>query len=431
MNRSFNDSNADLDNLTGQEIIRKKLVTFKDIEELQENNHKLLALVKDLTKRQEEMERAAGEMNFAEMKDRVEEYSKQIEELQMAQENNGKMLDLVVKQRDMYKSMAERSNAGRIDDADEVMEEDAESLRGSRKSLNESRNNEDKETIVKLQKQLDEMRSELKLEKDLFENYKKDKSNMEKWLNDEIDKVRKDSEANTQRACKLRSQLESANERLQTLQSNINIYKSQIKTLESKCTNNDVTMGKYEQTIAMLQNETMSAQKKLSSAEIEVENLKREKRHLESIESRLINDKEALQRELKTQSSLAATVELLKASFERAQVENNVRSESRLDDAMRECAALRRRLQEEQDRFREIVDSANKKVSLAEERLKEERELAQKVRAELEESRAAEAASVARIEELTNKLREAGSMTKVISGELFDELFCLYLRVLN
>lgn len=62
----------DMDNLASSEIISKKLVTFKDIEELQENNQKLLSIVRTLSSRQEEIERATDEINSGEMKEKLE-----------------------------------------------------------------------------------------------------------------------------------------------------------------------------------------------------------------------------------------------------------------------------------------------------------------------------------------------------------------------
>lgn len=62
------------DDLASSQIITKKLVTFKDIEELQENNQKLLSIVRTLSSRQEEMERATDEINSGEMKEKLDRF---------------------------------------------------------------------------------------------------------------------------------------------------------------------------------------------------------------------------------------------------------------------------------------------------------------------------------------------------------------------
>lgn len=46
-------------------IISEKLVTFKDISELQDNNQKLLALVRELSTQQEDAEKAAVDQRYS------------------------------------------------------------------------------------------------------------------------------------------------------------------------------------------------------------------------------------------------------------------------------------------------------------------------------------------------------------------------------
>jgi nucleoprotein TPR len=62
------------DNLVSSQIISKNLVTFKDIESLQENNQKLLSIVRTLSSRQEEIEKATDQINSGEMKEKLDRY---------------------------------------------------------------------------------------------------------------------------------------------------------------------------------------------------------------------------------------------------------------------------------------------------------------------------------------------------------------------
>ena len=64
--------------LASSQIISKKLVTFRDIEELQENNQKLLSIVRTLSSRQEEIERATDEINTGEMKEKLDRWGSPI-----------------------------------------------------------------------------------------------------------------------------------------------------------------------------------------------------------------------------------------------------------------------------------------------------------------------------------------------------------------
>lgn len=150
----------------------------------------------------------------------------------------------------------------------------------------------------------------------------------------------------------------------------------------------------------ILKDETLSAQSRLSRAEVQLENLRHERQLLRDSEGRLLKEREVYQRERQTHTLLRADMESIKCSLERVQAEGQLRAEQRLDDANRECAALRRRLQEEQDRFRELAAHLERQLVTVQERLKEEQELNERLRTELEQVKEAEVQSSQKVEEL-------------------------------
>ncbi|XP_012270418.1 nucleoprotein TPR isoform X2 [Orussus abietinus] len=420
-------SAMETDDLASSQIISKKLVTFRDIEELQENNQKLLSIVRTLSSRQEEIERATDEINSGEMKERLDRYLEQLNDMQAAQDRQAKMLEGLLRQRDMYKNMYQqclnqtgtvetKGSKSTMEDGENV--EDT-SLERQNESEKRNQNREIEERHKESERKVSELESKLKQVSDEYDTYKKEKAAHEKMMGEEVERLRKEAEGNSTRCCRLKAQLDSANERFHLLQANVASYKSQIKVLEEKCNNYSTTIGKHEQSIMILKDETLSAQTRLSRAEVQLENIRQERQLLRDSEGRLLKEREVLQRERQTQSLLRADVEAIKASIERAQAEGQLRAEQRLDDATRECAALRRRLQEEQDRFRELASHLEKQLTAAQERLAEERALAERTRAELEQSRAAETENAKRIEELSAKLRQAAahSIAKPITGD--------------
>lgn len=405
-------SSVDTDDILSSQIISKKLVTFKDIEELQENNQKLLAVVRALSSRQEEIERATDEINSGEMKEKLDRYMEQLTDMQAAQDRQSKMLDGLLKQRDMYKNMYQQ-----VKNSNEKKEEDKDIEEGKSKSEEEStKSDEEKE---KLCKKLKEAEDKCKHVSDEYETYRKERTAHEKMLSEEVERLRKEAEANSARCCRLRAQLDSANERFTLLQGNVASYKSQIKALEEKCTNYNITISKHEQSIMILKDETLAAQTRLSRAEVQLENIRQERQLLRDSEGRLLKEREIYQRERQTQVLLKADMESIKASLERVQAEGQLRAEQRFDDANRECAALRRRLQEEQDRFRELAAHLERQLATAQERLKEERELSERSKTELDQAREIEAQSSQKIDQLNNKLRQvaAHSITKPLTGD--------------
>ncbi|XP_014606517.1 PREDICTED: nucleoprotein TPR-like [Polistes canadensis] len=417
-------STVNTDDLASSQIITKKLVTFKDIEELQENNQKLLSIVRALSSRQEEMEKATDEINSGEMKEKLDRYLEQLAEMQAAQERQAKMLEGLLRQRDMYKNMYQQSlkQSNTTEMKDLSNEENKELNASTAESINEadkSKDSVDNEKEKEWKRKYEELESKLKQVTDEFELYRKEKIAHEKMLGEEVERHRKKADANSAYCCRLKAQLDSANGRFQLLQANVASYKSQIKALEEKCCNYNVTIGKHEQSIMILKDEALSAQTRLSRAEVQLDNLRQERQLLRDSEGRLLKERELFQRERQTQSLLRADVESIKACLERVQAENQLRTEQRFDDATRECAALRRRLQEEQDRFRELLSTMEKQLSTAQERLTEEREITERIRNELEESRKAETESAQKFEEANAKLRQAvaHSISKPFTGD--------------
>ncbi|KAG6796804.1 nucleoprotein TPR [Apis mellifera caucasica] len=414
-------NSMDMDNLASSEIISKKLVTFKDIEELQENNQKLLSIVRTLSSRQEEIERATDEINSGEMKEKLDRYLEQLEDMQAAQDRQAKMLEGLLRQRDMYKNMYQQCLKQTPENKEFSIPEE------ERKEIDVIKTVKDEVSIMQddvnrekeLQRQLEENETKLKQVTDEYDTYKKERAAHERMLGDEVERLRKEAEANSARCCRLKAQLDSANDRFNLLQSNVTSYKSQIKVLEEKCFNYNVTIGKHEQSLMILKDEALAAQTRLSRAEVQLENLRQERQLLRDSEGRLLKEREVYQRERQTQALLRADVESIKASLERVQAEGQLRAEQRLDDATRECAALRRRLQEEQDRFRELSAHLERQLTTAQERLTEERNITEQIRAELEQTRQSDFQNTQRIEELNTKLRQAvtHSISKPFSGD--------------
>lgn len=412
----------DADDIISSQIISKKLVTFKDIEELQENNQKLLSIVRTLSSRQEEIERATDEINSGEMKEKLDRYLEQLAEMQAAQDRQTKMLDGLLKQRDMYKNMYQQvlknSNEKKKQEFTEELEEGVSKIeeepRNNQRSI-QSNSMDQKE----YNKKLKDTEDKLAHITDELETYRKERMTHEKMLSSEIDRLRNEAEANSTRCCRLKVQLDSANERFGLLQANVSSYKTQITALEEKCNNYSLTISKHEQSMMILKDELLSAQQRLSSAEVQLENLRQERQLLRDSEGRLMKEREIYLRERQTQSMLKADVESIKASLERVQAEGQLRVEQRLDDANRECSALRRRLQEEQDRFRELTSYQERQVEIMQNRLNEEQGLTSRLRSELDQARETETQNNQKIDELSSKLRQATahSIAKPLTGD--------------
>lgn len=205
----------DTNDIVSSQIISKKLVTFKDIEELQENNQKLLAIVRALSSRQEEIERATDEINSGEMKEKLDRYMEQLADMQTAQDRQAKMLDNLLKQRNFYKNMYQQ-NLKNTNERKEMEEDEKDDKSKPEEETKVTKDDQEKEK--EWSRKLKEAEDRHKHVLDEYETYRKDRTAYEKMMSEELERLRKEAEANSTRCCRLKAQLDSANERFTLLQ---------------------------------------------------------------------------------------------------------------------------------------------------------------------------------------------------------------------
>lgn len=383
-NNASNISNSS--DISSSRIISKTLVTFTDIQELQSNNQKLLRLVRDLTEKQEEFERHKEQFESGEMQTKIESLKNRVTELTEAQDRQTKMVNGLIRQRDMFKKLYHDHMKGKRCETSalETLE-----LEKSGSFTMDTSSEDISKPIEKVPFEIKyrEAEKHLQLLKEEFKTYKEEKITNERMLYEQIDNMRQEISKLTTANSKCASTSEYNNERLKILQTNVATYKKQIASLEDKNKAYNATIAKHEVSLQHLRDEALNAQSKLAAAEIQLENLKLECKLIKDAEIRLQTEKEVLNRERQGQSLLLKNLELIKASLERVEAENRAKIETRLDEATRECSALRRRLQEEQDRFRELAAHLERQTEIAKTRMQEEKEAADVLRKEITEMR--------------------------------------------
>lgn len=91
--------------MSANEVISKKLVTFSDIVELQDNNQKLILLVRDLSGRLEELEEQHASINLAAYEEQIEQFKKRFAEMEKMAQQQSKLSEDCIKQKDRYKRL--------------------------------------------------------------------------------------------------------------------------------------------------------------------------------------------------------------------------------------------------------------------------------------------------------------------------------------
>ncbi|XP_054265547.1 nucleoprotein TPR-like isoform X3 [Macrosteles quadrilineatus] len=398
---------------TSSQVISKHLVTFRDIQEMQVQNQKLLSALRELSEKQEQAEQDKESQVVEQLEGKLRLAEQRVASLLQTETHYIKMVDIIKGQREMYRTLFQQQVAGlphtKIEELEKSLESDTASMPGTP---------ENKSSTAKaiaspaLQLKLDMMEQklkdkmeELKQLQEEFNTYKKEKQTNEKMVSESLDKAREEAHALAVSKSEIAARLEFAEEKFKVLKANADAYKAQIQALEKKNNNYSVTIGKHEQSITYLKDECITATKKLAQAEITLENLKREHQILKESEARLQQEKELTERQTNNQALLMANLEMIKNSFERTETEGRLRLESKLEEAQKECSALRRRLQEEQDRFRERTDALERAAATARSRLDEEKEVALGLRAALESTRLELRQTKEAVDQLSNKVR--------------------------
>lgn len=86
-------------------VISKHLVTFRSVEELQEKNLELLAVVRELSDKQEQEEKMATEERKSELQSKLESALEQLQELEQERNRQVSLVASLAQQRDMYRMM--------------------------------------------------------------------------------------------------------------------------------------------------------------------------------------------------------------------------------------------------------------------------------------------------------------------------------------
>lgn len=390
------------DSVSSADIITKRLVTFSDIAELQSNNQRLLALVRELTAKQEEAE-SYDPAAIAKLKMEIETLREQQADNLEQLEKQNKMTAIVVSQRDMYKTLYHQ--AMKASGESVPMELGRSSYLHDSSSPKDESDEQIDEKVKDLENKLEKCEKEVEYLKEENELYRKEKNANEKILLEQLDSLKAEVKELTRANIKFTVQVEENEEKFKIFKNNIEIYKNQIAALEKNNKIYNETIIKHEQTITYLKDEALQAQTKLSRAEVMLANLQKENALLHDAEARLLKERELNKRESHTQNMIQTNIELIKATLERNDAESRIRLEARLDEAHRECAALRRRLQEEQDNFRQLGEHLEKQTELAQKRMEEEKQQAEKLRGEVAELRDDLVSKSNQIEELTKKLK--------------------------
>lgn len=373
-------------------------------------------------------------MDQASFESKLEMYAKRLQDMQESTDYQTRMMDKCIQMRDRYKKqyqdlLKQTSNnsgssslripasfngslAGGTDMMD--VNDDAENTPcASTSGLSDLTSIADKERkIGNLEAKIKETEEQLKVLKEEYETYRKEKLTNDKMLNEQFDTMRTELREMSTSNCKLLAQVEHQTEQLKLQQKNCLTYKKQIQTLEERNKIYETTIIKHETSLQYLRDDSLNSQSKLSRAEVQVEQLIHENRILKDKESRLQSEREMLYRERQSQNLLNTNLQFIKNSLERSEADDKQTMQKTIENMTRELSALRRRLQEEQDRFRELTSHLERQTKSAQDKMEVEKAVADKCRDEIVALRTEIEQKGLKIEKLSTKLQESLTPTE-------------------
>ncbi|XP_077133726.1 nucleoprotein TPR isoform X3 [Ranitomeya variabilis] len=329
---------------SSSEVITQHLVTFRNIDELQEQNQKLLVALRELgeAKEKEEQEAAAAQQN--DLRRELDMALSELEQLRENRQHQMHMFESVVRQRDMYRILLAQTTGVTLPAADEasVTSTPRKSPRASQLPSTPAPT-----ILVSESSEATEAKAALKQLKEVFESYRKEKAENDRMLNDQNEKLQEQVTELRAQSTKISTQLEFASKRYEMLQDNVEGYRREITTLQEKSQKLSATTQKQEQIINTMTQDLRAANEKLAITEVRAENLKREKELLKMTENRLTQERDSLIVEQRGQNLLLTNLQAIQVTLERSDAEIRQRYTNQIEKLEQELIQIKKKLEHE------------------------------------------------------------------------------------
>ncbi|XP_069823533.1 nucleoprotein TPR isoform X2 [Dendropsophus ebraccatus] len=329
---------------SSSEVITQHLVTFKNIDELQEQNQKLLVALRELGEAREREEQEASAAQISDLRRELDMALSELEQLRENRQHQMHMVDSIVRQRDMYRILLAQTTGVTLPAGEDV------SLTSTpRKSPGASQltSTPAPTVLISDSSEATEAKAALKQLKEVFENYRKEKAENDRMLNEQNEKLQEQiTELRSQNA-KISTQLEFASKRYEMLQDNVEGYRREITTLQEKSQKLSATTQKQEQIINTMTQDLRAANEKLAITEVRAENLKREKELLKMTENRLTQERDSLLVEQRGQNLLLTNLQTIQVTLERSDVEIRQRYTNQIERLEQELSQVKKKLEHE------------------------------------------------------------------------------------
>ncbi|CAH8830962.1 unnamed protein product [Trichobilharzia szidati] len=373
-------------------VIDEHLVTWRNLEELQSQNQRLLCVARDLASQLEKHEQEDLNTNkrISELSSRIETLSGELDVVRLAAREARTEANMFAQQRDQYRTLLKKydidvrdkeeisstqSQESSFDDVDQLSQPlvDAKATDKSPSS-----NNASAAVIERLESTLSSLQAE-------FTRYREDKLESDSVYTTTIDNLRKEYNEARLLNQKLSSQLDFTHEKLRASEANVSGYKQEITILREMNARYSTSAAASEAELSRLRDELTHTSDRLTTAEVDARHFSRQLEAVRANESRLRQEIDSLRRNDQVHSQLMYQLQAIQGSLEQRESMDRSSSERKIEQLEKQLAAANSA----------IVD-ASKAAKLAQETLQHELEL----------SRESVNSSNREIEQLNSRIRD-------------------------
>ena len=385
-----------------QQLINQRLIVFKNISDLQQQNENQLKTIRNLINELEDNEAKQQEQQNFTLRQELEQARAQIASYQDELKSMVAQTKTFIKERDMFRNMLTR-HGGHLPG---VQPSDfSRSLPVPSGDSPAGTGTGGEADYAKLLKDLQQH----------FDSYRQEASTDHSSLKNQVVELsRKNSQLQTD-VSRTIGQLSAANQRYEMLQANYNSLKTENGEIQKRSWTAMENATKQELKTQQVAEELVEARNLLDSLRRDSANLKAEKDLWKTVERRLIEDNESLRNERSRLDQLNASLQTIVNEREHTEAETRRRLQSNVESLESELQSTKRKLNDEIEE--------NKKASL---RRGYEQEQSQKriddlvtslgtTKEELASAKTARDHLQARVDELTVELRSAEERLEVLT----------------
>ncbi|RMC08356.1 hypothetical protein DUI87_14598 [Hirundo rustica rustica] len=339
-------SSADIS--SSSEVITQHLVSYRNIQELQQQNQRLLVALRELGEAKEKEEQETTSSKISELQSQLDEAVSELQQLRESRQHQLQLVESIIRQRDMFRILLTQTTGAIIplQASGMLPEEICLTSTPKRPNLPQSMAtpapvsmSESVETV--------EAKAALKQLQEVFENYKKEKAENDRLLNEQNEKLQEQVTDLRSQNAKISTQLEFASKRYEMLQDNVEGYRREITSLHERTQKLTATTQKQEQIINTMTQDLRGANEKLAVAEVRAENLKKEKDILKMSDVRLTQQRDSLLVEQRGQNLLLTNLRTIQGILERSETETKQRLNNQIEKLEREISQLKKKLESE------------------------------------------------------------------------------------